>query len=54
MTQHNVIKEKMREAVSSVLPIASIVAILCLFFVPIDNGLLLTPRVRGCRTEKTF
>lgn len=41
MTQHNVIKEKMREAVSSVLPIASIVAILCLFFVPIDNGLLL-------------
>ena len=42
MTPHNVLKEKMREAVSSVLPIASIVAILCLFFVPIDNGLLLS------------
>ncbi len=42
MTQHNVIKEKMHEAVASVLPIAAIVAILCLFFVPVQNGLLLS------------
>ena len=42
MTQHNVIKEKMRESVASVLPIAAIVAILCLFLVPVNNGLLLS------------
>ncbi len=42
MTQHNIIKEKMHESVASVLPIAAIVAILCLFFVPVNNGLLLS------------
>ena len=42
MTQHNIIKEKMRESVASVLPIAAIVAILCLFLVPVQNGLLLS------------
>ena len=42
MTQHNIIKEKMHEAVLSVMPIAAIVAILCLFFVPVNNGLLLS------------
>lgn len=42
MTQHNIIKEKMHESVASVLPIAAIVAILCLFLVPVNNGLLLS------------
>lgn len=42
MTQHNIIKEKMHESVASVLPIAAIVAILCLFLVPVQNGLLLS------------
>lgn len=32
----------MREAVASVLPIAMIVAVLCLFLVPVNNGLLLS------------
>ncbi len=31
----------MRESVASVLPITIIVAVLCLFFVPIDNGIML-------------
>ncbi len=42
MTRHNLIKEKIREAVASVLPIASIVVVLCLFVVPVNNGLLLS------------
>lgn len=39
---HNMLREKMREAVASVLPIAIIVAVLCLFLVPVNNGLLLS------------
>lgn len=39
---HNMLREKMREAVASVLPIAMIVAVLCLFLVPVNNGLLLS------------
>lgn len=39
---HNMLREKMREAVASVLPIAIIVAALCLFLVPVNNGLLLS------------
>lgn len=42
MTQHSMLKEKMQEAVSSVLPIALIVLALCLFFVPVSNSLLLS------------
>lgn len=41
MTRHTLLKEKIREAVASVLPIATIVAVLCLFLVPVNNGLLL-------------
>ena len=42
MTKHNVMQEKMRESVASVLPIAGIVLALCLFLVPIQNGLVLS------------
>lgn len=42
MPKDNVISEKMREAVASVLPITLIVAILCLFLVPVSTGLLLS------------
>ena len=42
MTRHNLLKEKMREAAASVLPIAAIVALLCLFLVPVNNGLFLS------------
>lgn len=41
MAKHNLLKEKMRESIASVLPITCIVAILCLFFVPVTSGLLL-------------
>ncbi len=41
MTQHDALKEKMQEAVSSVLPIVLIVAVLCMFFIPVDSGLML-------------
>ena len=41
MIQKNVLAEKLREAVDSVLPIALIVAVLCLFFVPVGSGLML-------------
>ena len=34
--------EKMRESVASVLPITLIVSVLCLFFVPLDNALMLS------------
>ncbi|MCM1084188.1 MAG: DUF1538 domain-containing protein [Clostridium sp.] len=42
MKRHNIIKEKMKESVSSVLPIACIVLVLCLFVVPISSGLVLS------------
>lgn len=41
MPKKNVFKEKFKEAVNSVLPITLIVAVLCLLFVPMDNGLML-------------
>lgn len=41
MTRQTLLKEKLQEAVASVLPIAAIVAVLCLFFVPVNNGLFL-------------
>ena len=37
MTRHTLLKEKMREAAASVLPIAAIVAVLCLFLVPVSE-----------------
>ncbi len=40
--RRNVLTEKMLEALSSVLPIALIVGFLCLFFVPVESGLLLS------------
>lgn len=42
MTYHNVLREKMKESIFSVLPITLIVAVLCLFFIPIDSGLMLS------------
>ncbi len=42
MKRHNIIQEKLKEAVSSVLPITLIVFALCLFFVPVSSGLLLS------------
>ncbi len=42
MKRHNTIQEKMKESISSVLPIALIVFLLCLFFVPIKSGLVLS------------
>ncbi len=42
LEKRNLIKEKMIESVRSVLPIFTIVIILCLFFVPVDNGLVLS------------
>lgn len=42
MTKHNLMKEKMRESVASVLPITLIVTILCIFIVPVSPGLMLS------------
>lgn len=42
MVYHNVLTEKMKESVLSVLPITLIVAGLCIFFVPIESGLMLS------------
>lgn len=42
MTKHNLIKEKMQESVASVLPITLIVLALCIFIVPVSNGLMLS------------
>lgn len=42
MFQKNAIIEKLREAAASVLPVTGIVFVLCLFFVPMDAGLLLS------------
>ena len=41
MIRKNVLYEKLKEAVDSVLPIALIVSVLCFFFVPVESGLLL-------------
>lgn len=42
MRRHHIMKEKLKESVSSVLPIALIVFLLCIFFVPVDSGLVLS------------
>lgn len=42
MPKDNIITEKMREAIASVLPITLIVALLCLFLVPVGTGLMLS------------
>ena len=42
MFDNKVLNDKIKEATSSVLPITLIVAILCLFFVPMDSGLMLS------------
>lgn len=42
MVYHNVLNEKMKESVLSVLPITLIVAVLCIFFIPIESGLMLS------------
>lgn len=42
MERHNIIAEKLKEAVASVVPIAVIVFVLCLFFVPVESGLVLS------------
>ncbi len=42
MPRRNVLTEKLREAVASVLPITLIVAALCLFFVPVSSALMLS------------
>ncbi len=42
MKRHNIIKEKIKESISSVLPITLIVFVLCLFFVPVRSGLVLS------------
>ena len=41
MIRKNVLYEKLKEAVDSVLPIALIVSVLCFFFVPVGSGLML-------------
>ncbi|MCD8123714.1 MAG: DUF1538 domain-containing protein [Lachnospiraceae bacterium] len=42
MQSREIIREKIQEAVASVLPITLIVAVLCLFLIPVSNGLLLS------------
>lgn len=42
MNGQNILKEKMKESIAAVLPITLIVAFLCLFFVPLNNGLMLS------------
>lgn len=42
MTKQSVVREKMVEAAKSVLPITLIVFVLCLFLIPMDNGLMLS------------
>ncbi|MCD8010487.1 MAG: DUF1538 domain-containing protein [Lachnospiraceae bacterium] len=42
MQSKEIIREKIKEAVASVLPITLIVAVLCLFLIPVSNGLLLS------------
>ncbi len=42
LPKRNVIIEKMRESIASVLPITLIVAALCLFLIPVSSGLMLS------------
>ncbi|MGN0400773.1 MAG: DUF1538 domain-containing protein [Acetatifactor sp.] len=42
MRHHSMIRDKMKESVSAVLPITAIVAVLCLFAVPVGSGLVLS------------
>lgn len=42
MTKQSVVREKITEAAKSVLPITLIVFVLCLFLIPMDNGLMLS------------
>ena len=42
MIQNNILKEKMRESIASVLPITLIVLAMCLFFIPLNSGLMLS------------
>lgn len=42
MYNKSVVKEKLREAMASVLPITVIVAVLCFAFIPMDSGLMLS------------
>lgn len=42
MVYRNVLSEKLHESLVSVLPITLIVAILCIFFIPVDSGLMLS------------
>ena len=42
MYNRNIIKEKLKEAMASVLPITVIVAVLCFALVPMDSGLMLS------------
>ncbi|MCD8160597.1 MAG: DUF1538 domain-containing protein [Clostridiales bacterium] len=42
MTSKDLIKEKIKEAIASVLPITVVVALLCFFFIPVSTGLLLS------------
>lgn len=42
LENNNTFKEKMKEAVASVLPITLIVLVLCLFFIPVENSLMLS------------
>ncbi len=41
MERHNMLREKLAESVKSVVPICLIVALLCLLFIPVNNGLFL-------------
>ena len=42
MYNRNIIKEKLKEAMASVLPITVIVAVVCFALVPMDSGLMLS------------
>lgn len=42
LTSKDLIKEKIKEAIASVLPITVVVALLCFFFIPVSTGLLLS------------
>ena len=42
MYNKNIIKEKLKESMTSVLPITVIVALLCFAFIPMDSGLMLS------------
>ncbi len=48
MNGRNTLKEKMSESIASVLPITLIVAFLCLFFIPLDSGLMLSFLLGSC------